>query len=136
MAQYVGILDGGGDVWGVRIPDLPGCYGGGPTPEAAIADATSAAIEYAAHMAAARTPVAAPRTLSEILADEEHMPDTSAGETGVMIPVVLDRGRSVRANLSLDAGMLEAIDEAAARLGITRSSFVASAALEKIRANQ
>jgi predicted RNase H-like HicB family nuclease len=27
----------------VRIPDLPGCYGGGATPDAAIADAMSAA---------------------------------------------------------------------------------------------
>ena len=39
MAHYAGILDGGGKAWGARIPDLPGCYGGGASPEAAIADA-------------------------------------------------------------------------------------------------
>ena len=39
MTYYVGVLDGGGEVWGVRIPDIPGCVGGGKTPEAAIADA-------------------------------------------------------------------------------------------------
>ena len=38
MAIYVGILDGHGKTWGVRIPDLPGCYGAGATGEAAIAD--------------------------------------------------------------------------------------------------
>jgi hypothetical protein len=42
MAYYVAILDGAGDFWGVRIPDLSGSLGGGPTPEAAIAEATSA----------------------------------------------------------------------------------------------
>jgi len=36
------------------------------------------------------------------------------------------------ANLSLDAGMLEAIDEAANARGLTRSAFIASAVREKI----
>ena len=53
-------------------------------------------------------------------------------ETIVMIPLLLDSGRSVKANVSLDAGMLEAIDEEAARRGLTRSKFLASAALDKI----
>ena len=30
MTTYIGIMDGDGDAWGVRIPDLPGCFGGGP----------------------------------------------------------------------------------------------------------
>ncbi len=41
-------------------------------------------------------------------------------------------GRPVKANLSLDAGLLDAIDEAAKRRGLTRSAFLASAAREKI----
>lgn len=41
--HYVGILDGKGRTWGVRIPDLPGCYGAGSSPDAAIADAVAAA---------------------------------------------------------------------------------------------
>ena len=42
-------------------------------------------------------------------------------------------GRLVTANISLDAGTLAAIDEGAAAHGLTRSAFMASAALEKIR---
>jgi hypothetical protein len=49
-----------------------------------------------------------------------------------MVPLVLDAGRAVRANLSLDAGLLDAIDEAAKAHGLTRSAFLASAAREKI----
>jgi metal-responsive CopG/Arc/MetJ family transcriptional regulator len=49
-----------------------------------------------------------------------------------MVPLVLDAGRPARANLSLDAGLLAALDEAAAAKGLTRSAFVASAVREKI----
>jgi hypothetical protein len=42
MTHYVGVLDGSGDVWGVRFPDIPGCVGGGPTPKEAVADAAEA----------------------------------------------------------------------------------------------
>jgi metal-responsive CopG/Arc/MetJ family transcriptional regulator len=49
-----------------------------------------------------------------------------------LIPLLLDAGRTVRANLTLDAGLLEAIDEAASQRGITRSAFLASAARDKI----
>jgi metal-responsive CopG/Arc/MetJ family transcriptional regulator len=49
-----------------------------------------------------------------------------------MIPLIVDSGRPVRANLSLDAGLLAAIDAEAARRGLTRSAFIAGAAREKI----
>lgn len=132
MAFYVGILDGAGDAWGVRIPDLPGCFGGGASPEAAIADATSAAREYAVHVAAGSGHLPVARTLIDILADTGCRPDVAAGESAIMVQVILDRGRSVRANISLDAGILDAIDEAASARGLTRSSFLASAAIEKL----
>jgi uncharacterized protein (DUF1778 family) len=57
-----------------------------------------------------------------------------AGEIAVMIPLLLDTGRPVRANLSLDVALLEAIDAAARARGLTRSAFIASAAREKIMA--
>jgi metal-responsive CopG/Arc/MetJ family transcriptional regulator len=40
----------------------------------------------------------------------------------------------MRANISLDAGMLEAIDAAAKRRGVTRSAYLVSAAKQKILA--
>ena len=43
-----------------------------------------------------------------------------ASESLVMIPLVINRGRPVKANVSLDAGQLEAIDAEAARRGLTR----------------
>ena len=130
MAQYVGILDGKGKAWGVRIPDLPGCYGGGASPEAAIADAMSAAREWIGHKAAKGETPPSPRTIAQISKQGEI--DARRGEAAVIVPVVLDAGRTVRANLTFDAGLLEAIDAEAARRGLTRSAFLASAARERL----
>ena len=66
MAHYVGILDGSGRAWGVRIPDLPGCYGGGASPEAAIADAMSAARERIGHRQTKGEAAPKPRNVAQI----------------------------------------------------------------------
>jgi hypothetical protein len=75
-----------------------------------------------------------PRTTSEILASGEI--DGSAGEATVLIPVLIDEGRTVRANVTFDAGLLSDIDAAASERGLTRSAFLASAAREKISARR
>jgi len=128
MTYYVGVLDGGDEVWGVRIPDIPGCVGGGETPEAAIADAAEALRDVAAHRRDGGFALPQPSSMTEIMASGE----IGGGESAVMIPLLLDSGRTVRANISLDAGLLEAIDAAAKERGISRSAFLASAAREKI----
>jgi predicted RNase H-like HicB family nuclease/predicted RNA binding protein YcfA (HicA-like mRNA interferase family) len=132
VTYYVGILDGAKGVWGVRIPDVPGCYGGGATPEAAIADTISALREVAAHWATKGVHLEPPRSMQDVIEDKGVEFNAAAGESLVMIPLILDRGRPVKANISLDAGLLEAIDQESARRGLTRSSFLASAALDKI----
>ena len=65
-------------------------------------------------------------------ADKDVAEALRGGAAFVVVPVLIDSGRSVKANLSLDAGLLEAIDDAAKASGLTRSSFVATAAREKI----
>jgi len=118
--------------WGARIPDLPGCHGAGESAEAAIADVVSAAREWADFRAAKGAVLPPARPLAEILHDEGA--DLQPGEIAVMIPVLIDSGRPVRANLTLDAALLKDIDEAAKARGLTRSAFIASAAREKIAA--
>ena len=128
MSYFVGILDGSKDVWGVRIPDFPGCVGGGATPEAAIADAIIALRDVVAHYLSKDIAVPKPSAIADILSSGE----IEEGESTVMIPLLLDAGRSVRANVTFDAGLLHAIDEAADARGLTRSAFLASAARDKI----
>jgi Ribbon-helix-helix protein, copG family len=71
-----------------------------------------------------------PLTLAEVPAPSE----IGEGESAVMIPLLLDSERTVPANISLDAGLLEAIEAAAKERGLSRSAFLASAAREKIMA--
>ena len=47
-------------------------------------------------------------------------------------PLFRRTGRQVRANISLDRGMLEAIDRAASERNLTRSAFLADAARNEI----
>lgn len=130
MVNYIGIVDGEGEVWGVVIPDFPGVHGGGPTAEAAVADATSALREVAADMVTSGEPLPTPTALGEI--ERRRAAEGEPTGPAVYIPLLLDKGRSVKANISLDAGLLESIDEEAKRRGLTRSAFLASAARDKI----
>ena len=99
MTYFVGVLVGSGDVWGVRIPDIPGCVGGGATAEAAIADAAEALRDIVAHKRGGGFGAPRPSALSEIVASGE----IGEAESTVMIPLLLDSGRTVRASISLDA---------------------------------
>lgn len=132
MTSYIGILDGSVDVWGVRIPDCPGAYGAGKTADLAIANAAKGLATWAE--ATIKDGVSLPnsRSLEEIIANGE----IEAGEAAVLIPLLLDAGRTVRANVTFDAGLLAAIDAAAKQRGLTRSAFLASAAREKIEAQR
>jgi len=72
------------------------------------------------------------RSVEALRADPEIAAALAKGAVLAMVPLLLDAGRAVRANLSPDAGLLDAIDEAAKAHGLTRSAFLASAAREKI----
>jgi predicted RNase H-like HicB family nuclease len=128
MAYYVGILDGSGKVWGVRFPDVPGCVGAGASPDEAIADATKALRDVMAYKRSERFELPKASAVSDILASGE----IGRGETAILVPLVVDAGRTIRANLTFDAGLLAAIDDEATRRGLTRSAFLAGAAREKL----
>jgi predicted RNase H-like HicB family nuclease len=132
MTFYIGILDGSGDVWGVRIPDCPGAYGAGESAELAVASAIKGLTAWAGAAVKDGAQLPNARSLAEILASGE----IEAGETTVLVPLLLDSGRTIRVNTTFDAGLLDAIDAAADQRGLTRSAFLASAAREKIEAQR
>jgi len=136
VKYYIGIIDGKLGTFGVRIPDCPGAFGAGKTLEDAVANAILGLAAWAEGALKDGDILPAPRDISEIIASGDDKPDAMAGEVIAMVPLLLDAGRTVKANVTFDAGLLEAIDSEAQRRGLTRSAFLASAAREKIEAHR
>lgn len=119
------LLDGKVGAYGVTVPDLPGCTSGGAT----IDEAVRLWVEDAR---ADGETVPQPRAAEAVRSDPDVAAALGEGAALAIVPLILDSGHAAKANLSLDAGLLAAINEAAAARGLTRSAFLASAAREKI----
>lgn len=113
--------------YGVSFPDLPGVFSAADDEE----DIVSNAIEALTLWAEDET-LPPPSSHAQILAREDVRAELKDGAFLVRIPLVRDDTRTVRANITMEAGTLAAIDAAAKRRGLTRSAFLASAALKEI----
>lgn len=119
--------------YGVSFPDFPGCIAAGDSLSEALADAANALAFHVTGMREDKEPIPAPRELDEIVADP-GLEEDREGAFLTLVPLIEDRGISKRVNISLDPGLLEAIDEAAKERGMTRSNFLASVARQALTA--
>lgn len=111
--------------FGVSFPDLPGCHSAADAIEDVLPNACEA-LELWFEDAEDVEPMAMDRVR------EVATTDLAEGAFLIAVPRVKRTGRVVRANISLDRGMLDAIDSAAAERNLTRSAFLADAALKEI----
>ena len=132
MPRYVALIDGNAGAYGIIVPDLPGCTSGGRSIDAALRNAVDAVRLWAEDARADGEALPRARSIETLRRDPEVAAALVKGAALAIVPLVLDAGRPAKANLSVDAGLLEAIDEAAEAHGLTRSAFIASAAREKI----
>lgn len=135
MARYTALVDGKAGAYGVVIPDLPGCTAMGRTTDEALRNAADAVRMWAEDARARGEALPKPRRIESLRQDREVARAIADGAALAIVPLILDAARPAKANLSLDAGLLAAIDEAADAHGLTRSAFIASAAREKIVKN-
>ena len=133
MERYFALLDGEAGAFGVAFPDCPGCTAMGVDENEAYANAVAALGEWM-HDARAEGVAPAPRKIAALRRDPDVREALAEGAIFLSVPLVIEAGRPVKANISLDQGLLDAIDAAAKRSGLTRSGFLASAAREKIEA--
>ena len=132
--RYVVVVDGKPGAYGMYVPDMPGCTSMGETIADLLTNAQEALQLWAEDAVNSKEGVPKPRSIEAIRRDPDVARDLAEGGVLAVVPLVMETGRPVKANLSLDAGLLAAIDEAAAARGLTRSAFLASAAREKIAA--
>lgn len=132
--RYAVVIDGGPGAFGLWVPDMPGCTSMGETVDGLLLKAQEALRMWAEDALAGGEPLPAPRSFEEIAKEPEVSAALKDGAALAIVPLLIESGRPVKANLSLDAWLLAAIDDAAAARGLTRSAFLSTAAREKLAA--
>lgn len=132
MSRFIALVDGKAGAYGVSFPDAPGCAAMGKTVDEAIRNAINSLAEWVEHSDSEDFSRTTARSAEELRHDPEVREQLAEGAAFAVVPLVMESGRPVRANLSIDAGLLSAIDAAAEAAGLTRSAFLASAARDKI----
>jgi len=122
--RYFVLIDGEAGSDGVTFPDLPGCAAMGKTSDGAIGNAGEALRDWVEVTEAPGEAIPSPRTREDLRRDPEVTAALAAGASLAGVPLVRETGRPVKANLSIDAGLLAAITEEAARRKLTRSALV------------
>ena len=111
--------------FGVTFPDLPGCFSAADQMEDVLPNACEALELWFED-----TADVVPQRLDQVR--DAAADDLARGAFLVAVPRIRRMGKLVRANISLDRGMLDAIDRAAAERSLTRSAFLADAARNEI----
>jgi len=126
-AWFCAIVERAADGYGVYFPDLPGCTSYGRTVSEAIGNAEEALSLHLAGM----------------IEDGDRIPDPTAPElvqadpeSDVVAKVIARAelpGKAVRINITMDEGLLSAVDNAAGRASTSRSGFLADAVRQYLR---
>jgi predicted RNase H-like HicB family nuclease len=115
-----------GSTYGVTVPDLPGCFSGGETLEDAVSSAQEAIVGHIATLLLDGQPIPERASLDTHQANEDYA-------DGIWALVEFDasklHGKAARLNITIPAHILTIIDNAAARVGESRSAFLTRGAL-------
>ena len=123
---YFGIVDRDKDsAYGVWFPDVEGCFSAADSDKDILKNAMEA---LSLHLEDMNAPE--PGSLEDIRAKAAE--DLVAGAYMLAVPHVSMNQRQVRANISLPKATLDAIDSAASLRNLTRSAFIAEAAMNEI----
>ncbi len=117
----------GGTGYGVTVPDLPGCFSAGDTPEEAIVSAHEAIACHVEGLLMDREPIPEKSSL------EIHQSNADYAD-GIWALVDVDvsklSSKTIRVNVTMPARVLSIVDEAASREGESRSGLLTRAALQ------
>ncbi len=130
--RYVAFIHHDGEPgYGISFPDFPGCVSDGDTIDEAILRGGEALAFHLEGMVNDNQKIPDPRSVEEIQRDPS-LQEWREGATLCIVPAILDKGSPRRINISVDYGLLQAIDNEAKRRGMTRSAFLSGAARKEI----
>lgn len=116
MGRYPAFVDGEEGAYGVTFSDLPGIVTMGKAIDGTLVNAEEALRDYVAETERDGRQIAEASPLEQVSPPE--------GSVLVAIPLIRPSGRTVRANLTLDEGVVGFMDSEARRRGMTRKGFV------------
>ena len=125
--RYVAFIHKDPDsAYGISFPDFPGCISAEDTMDDLMTSGSEALAFHVRGMEADGEDIPEPRSLEEIINDPD-LAEELQGVSFALVPLVRDLGSTTRINVSLDLGLLKAIDDEARSRKQTRSAFIASA---------
>lgn len=116
---YPAIVERSCDGLYAHFPDLPVCIAQGPTWEGSMVDAEKA---LATHLVHWDGPLPTPTAMDELPTDPDIV------EAGRILVRCEMPGKSVRVQITLEEGLLAAINAAASGRSMSRSAFIAAGA--------
>lgn len=108
--------------YGVSFPNFPGCISAGKTLEQAKAMAEEALFAHITLLKEMHETIPIPSTLDEIMSCPEN-------RSAIAFLVEVPSNHAVRINITVPEDVLSIIDQRAKRLNLSRSAFLAEAAL-------
>jgi len=129
MKTYIALLrKEEGSSYGVDFPDFPGCVTGGETMDVAYREAPEALQFHVKGVLEDGEEIPDPSSLEEIMADPEN-------EGAVPFPVQIPGQKTRRVDITIPEDILKEIDRYARKHRMSRSAFLASAALQVMKAD-
>jgi predicted RNase H-like HicB family nuclease len=113
----------GASAYGLTFPDLPGCHAAADGWDAIPAAATEALDLWFEDQ-----PDVEPSTLDAIRQREHVAAEIAGGAVLLPVPYIPADTAVERVNITMERGLLRAIDATAKARGMTRSAFLAAAA--------
>ncbi len=101
MARFFALLDGHDGAYGVAFPDAPGATAMGRTVDEALRNAAAAIADWIDD-----GEVPEPRSIDELRQDPEVAEQLADGAAFVVVPAIVEDSRPVKANISMEAGLL------------------------------
>ena len=128
MRYYIAVVHKDeGSSFGVSFPDVPGVHSAADD----MSDLVPNAVE-SLNLYAEDEPLPDPRHLEDVRQDPAVAPELARGAFLVAVPFIENDSKIMRINVSMESGMVKAIDAAAGARKLTRSAFLAQAARHEI----
>ena len=129
MKTYFAVVSKERDTaYGLWFPDVEGCFSAAEREADIISNAIEALLLHLEDRVHPHE-----QQVQKIASDPLVAQDLASGSYLVAMPLVTAKNRCIRVNLSLDKGIVDAIDAAARLRGLSRSGFLAEAAQNEIR---